>query len=146
VNITGHWWSSAVLISHDTSILNLILDTCSLSDNYNGVIDVTLRDQSSLQILNSTITHNRGTIVRVQLVNSGNRVRIVATDMSLNLLSNHSDKQSIVNIDNANGHLQILDLENNHFMKNTMQDIVRIDAADSTPTIANNRFTDNLGK
>jgi hypothetical protein len=79
-------------------------------------------------------------------VNSGNRVRIVATDMSLNLLSNHSDKQAIVDINNANGHLQILDLENNHFMKNTMQDIVRIDAADSTPTIANNRFTDNLGK
>ncbi|KAK6756638.1 hypothetical protein RB195_014827 [Necator americanus] len=126
VNITGHYYSPAIEFE-DITDTDVEMNSCAISDNFNGGVSLSgITANSSITILKSNFTRNRGSTVSMSLVRDSD-VIIHGNSFISNQLNDFSEHEAVVDIAIfAEMTESKIHLENNAFERNTMKNVLEI--------------------
>ncbi|VDK52392.1 unnamed protein product [Cylicostephanus goldi] len=126
VNLTGHYYSAAIEVEDATDI-DFEISCCLVTDNFNGGISLDgITGNSTISILGSNFTRNRGSIVSIPLIQDSD-VILHGNSFTANQLNNFGEHEAVVDIATfAEAPGSKIRVEDNEFEQNTMNNVLEL--------------------
>ncbi|EYB92442.1 hypothetical protein Y032_0194g1447 [Ancylostoma ceylanicum] len=129
VNVTGHYYSAAVEFEDITDV-DLEINRCAISDNFNGGVSLDgITANSTITILSSNFTRNRGTTVTMSLIRDSD-VIIHGNSFSSNHLNDFGEHEAVLDIATfaeQSGRVVPVSIAKNNFVANLARSVVVLD-------------------